>query len=31
MMKNIRPLRSNADYEWALREVERYFSVLRVE
>ncbi len=24
-MKNIKPLRSNADYEWALKEIERYF------
>jgi HTH-type transcriptional regulator/antitoxin HigA len=25
-MQNIRPLRTNADYEWALREVEFYFK-----
>ncbi len=24
-MKNIRPLRSQTDYDWALKEVERYF------
>jgi HTH-type transcriptional regulator/antitoxin HigA len=24
-MKNIRPLRTNTDYEWALQEVEVYF------
>jgi HTH-type transcriptional regulator / antitoxin HigA len=25
-MKNIKPLRANEDYEWALREVEFYFK-----
>jgi HTH-type transcriptional regulator/antitoxin HigA len=24
-MRNIRPLRTDADYEWALKEIERYF------
>lgn len=25
-MENIRPLRTEADYDWALREIERYFD-----
>lgn len=25
-MRNIKPLRNEADYDWALREIERYFD-----
>lgn len=26
MMKNVRPIKSEADYNWALKEIERYFE-----